>query len=188
MQRILNHIYNALDWLILTWFKLKTFKPFFNIDKDVHNNIPQPRVPWYILVILKKHYKIFLIVSVALAFSRFFSRYFILTSMKTCTDLCLIWRHKKSCSVCDGRLLGGAWSFGTVVSSCALSLMHSVRYTILKTMDRYCSYDTWTQPSWSVSYCLKTSVNLCRTIQHWMKSSNATCPFLWRSNFSISVP
>lgn len=28
----------------------------------------------------------------------------------------------------------------------------------------------------------------CSTIQHWMKSSKATCPFLWRSNFSISVP
>ena len=24
-------------------------------------------------------------------------------------------------------------------------------HTMLKTMDRYCSYDTWIQPSWSVS-------------------------------------
>lgn len=96
---------------------------------------------------------------------------------------------KKSCSVHHGRLPGGACNFGTVVSSCALLWWSEwVCYTILKTMDRYCSYDTWIQPSWSVSYCLNTSVNLCSTIQHWMKSSNATCPFLWRSNFSISVP
>lgn len=162
---------------------------------------------------------------------------------------------------------------------------------MLKTIDKYCSYETWIQPSWSVSYRLNTSVNLCgqrkggggggmfycvrrkisfginekcpglkwkldgrwiikesemclhnsallwawipeqlccdsgggaksihyrcdvrtwrdnkrnrttsqrwnvllwtltwSTIQHWMKSSNATCPFRCRSNFSISVP
>lgn len=28
-------------------------------------------------------------------------------------------------------------------------------------MERYCSYETWIQPSWSVSYRLNTSVNLC---------------------------
>lgn len=28
-------------------------------------------------------------------------------------------------------------------------------------MDKYCSYETWIQPSWSVSYRLNTSVSLC---------------------------
>lgn len=55
-------------------------------------------------------------------------------------------------------------NFGTssVLLLCS-SFFPNIRlsYTILKTIDKYCSYETWIQPSWSVSYRLNTSVNLC---------------------------
>lgn len=52
----------------------------------------------------------------------------------------------------------GVWHRRVQLCSFVMAIVH---YTILKTMDKYCSYETWIQPSWSVSYLLKISVNLC---------------------------
>lgn len=54
--------------------------------------------------------------------------------------------------------IGGVWHSRVQLCSSAMPILY---YTILKTMDKYCSYETWIQPSWSVSYRLKISVNLC---------------------------
>lgn len=40
--------------------------------------------------------------------------------------------------------IGGVWH--SCVQLCS-SVMTIVHYTILKTMDKYCSYETWIQPS-----------------------------------------
>lgn len=58
-------------------------------------------------------------------------------------------------------------------------------YTILKTMDKYCSYETWIQPSWSVSYRLNTSVNLCGKEGKKSEFNFLSCITIPNSNLSL---
>lgn len=218
MQHIkyLQHITLAIRFFLFSIFKIKTFKNVLTTDGALADHLKKKTGHLHLQMNIQCYPKC-MKSSVTLFFTY---------------DLISVTAHgpaetgysslieKKKIVVSTMKGIGGVWH--SRVQLCS-SVMPVLYYTILKTMDKYCSYETWIQPSWSVSYRLKMSVNLCQnikryngilghgtlcgkcryarlilrvvcvmvtcsTMQHWMKSSNATCPFLWRSNFSMSVP